>query len=129
MLTAEGQHLICPPNMGYILYYRVILAFRVFFLPEKRVLQEMICFPYDVNKYCSLYCSSGPYVNPSNLEWLFPLVGSSASLIYSTGTFMKDVCVILQGPDTAHSYLQTRCCRGCLHLIILCENIFNKPSF
>ena len=50
MLTAEGQHFICPLNMGYIPYQRVILAFRGIFLPEKRVLQDMICCPSAVNK-------------------------------------------------------------------------------
>ena len=48
--TAEGQYFICPPNIGYIPYYRVILAFRGIFLPEKRVLQDMICCPSAVNK-------------------------------------------------------------------------------
>ena len=50
MLTAEGQHLICSLNMEYILYKRVILAFRGLFLPEKRVLQDMICCPSADNK-------------------------------------------------------------------------------
>ena len=50
MLTAEGQHFICPLNMGYVPYQRVILAFRGMFLPEKRVLQDMICCPSAVNK-------------------------------------------------------------------------------
>ena len=50
MLTAEGQHFICPLNMGYIPYQRVILAFKGIFLPEKRVLQDMICCPSAVNK-------------------------------------------------------------------------------
>ena len=50
MLTAEGQHFICPLNMGYIPYKPVILAFRGMFLPEKRVLQDMICCPSAVNK-------------------------------------------------------------------------------
>ena len=49
MLTAEGQHFICPLNMGCIPYWRVILAFRGLFLPEKRVLQDMICCPSAVN--------------------------------------------------------------------------------
>ena len=40
MLTAEGHYFICPFNMGYILYYQVILNFRGLFLPEKRVLQD-----------------------------------------------------------------------------------------
>ena len=51
MLTAKGQHFICPNNMGYIRYYRVILAFRGLFLLEKRVLQDMICCPFSVIKY------------------------------------------------------------------------------
>ena len=50
MLTAEGQHFICPLNVGYIPYQRVILAFKGIFLPEKRVLQNMICRPSAVNK-------------------------------------------------------------------------------
>ena len=50
MLTAEGQHFIFPLNMGYIPYYRVILCFRGIFLPEKRVLQDMICCPSPGNK-------------------------------------------------------------------------------
>ena len=45
MLIADGQHFICPLNMGYILYQRVILAFRCLFLPDKRVLHYMICGP------------------------------------------------------------------------------------
>ena len=50
MLTSEGQHFICPLNMGYIPYQRVILDFRGMFLPKKRVLQDMICCPSAVNK-------------------------------------------------------------------------------
>ena len=50
MLTAEEQHFICPLNMGYIPYQRVIIAFKGIFLPEKRVLQDMICCPYAVNE-------------------------------------------------------------------------------
>ena len=50
MLTAEGQHFICPLNMGYIPYKRVILSSRGIFLPEKRVLQDMISCPSAVNK-------------------------------------------------------------------------------
>ena len=51
MLAAEGQHFICPLNMGYIHYKRVILSFRGIFLPEKRVLQDMICCPSALNKF------------------------------------------------------------------------------
>ena len=36
--------------MGYIPYQWVILAFRGIFLPEKRVLQDMICCPSAVNE-------------------------------------------------------------------------------
>ena len=36
--------------MGYILYLRVILAFRGLFLPEKRLIPDMICCPSAVNK-------------------------------------------------------------------------------
>jgi hypothetical protein len=50
MLTAEGQHLICSLNIKYILYKRVILAFRGLFLPEKRVVQDLKCCPFAVNK-------------------------------------------------------------------------------
>ena len=50
MITAEGQHFICPLSIGYMLYQRVILAFRCLFLAEKRVLQDLICCPFAVNK-------------------------------------------------------------------------------
>ena len=50
MVTAEGQHLICSLNIKYILYKRVILAFRGLFLPEKRVVQDLKCCPFAVNK-------------------------------------------------------------------------------
>ena len=50
MLPAEGQHFICPLNVGYILYYGVSLAIRGLFLPEKKVLQDMKCCPSAVNK-------------------------------------------------------------------------------
>ena len=50
MLTADGQHFICPLNIGYILYQRVILDFRGLFLPERRVLQDMMGCPSAVNK-------------------------------------------------------------------------------
>ena len=42
MLTAKGQHFICPFNVGYILYQQVILASRVFFFPEKRVIPRLL---------------------------------------------------------------------------------------
>ena len=50
MLSAEGQHFICPLNVGYILYQGVILAFRGLILPGKTVLQDMIYCPFAVNK-------------------------------------------------------------------------------
>ena len=50
MLTAEGQHFTCLLHIGYIPYKRVILSSRGIFLPEKRVLQDMICCPSAVNK-------------------------------------------------------------------------------
>ena len=50
ILTGEGQHFIYPLNMGYIQYYRVILAFRGYFLSEKRELQDIICCPSALNK-------------------------------------------------------------------------------
>ena len=37
--------------MGYILYYRVMLVLRGLFLPEKRVLHDMICCPSAITKY------------------------------------------------------------------------------
>ena len=63
MVTAEGQHFICPLNMRYIMFYRVIQAFRGLILTEKRVLQDIICCPSDVNKcpfkrtYHSIFCN------------------------------------------------------------------------
>ena len=61
MLTTEGQHFICPLDIGYLPYQRVILAFRGIFLTEKRVLSDMICCPSAVNK-CPFKGHSNPYV-------------------------------------------------------------------
>ena len=61
MLTAEGQHLLCSLNMEYIPYKRVILAFRGLFLSEKRVVQDLKCCPFAVNK-CPLKGHTIPYL-------------------------------------------------------------------
>ena len=92
MSTTEGQHFICPLKMEYISYYQGTLTFKGIFLPEKRVLQDMICCPSAVNK-CSfkrtyysifgkecllcgniiccpfrMYCLA-PYTVPLGLKW------------------------------------------------------------
>ena len=62
-----------------------------------QVLLKYLCF------WCclKLTCYMNTVVNPSLWCCSSPPVGLIVSLIYSAGTFMKDVGVILPGPDTA----------------------------